>query len=97
MISRSHAPRGNAKLAALRPEGKGRPIASSGPGRRAAKRAFPRGAWERGGFTLQFGTDTEHTATPTLPHSALPRFSLTSIMHPFSTDNVSPTIRRVEL
>src|SRR5882724_11848198 len=39
--SRSHAPRGNARLDALR-------RVPRQPGRRASKLAFPRGAWERG-------------------------------------------------
>jgi len=48
-IPRSHALRGNAGLAAPRRETVGeRMAASSGPGRRAAERPFPRRAWERG-------------------------------------------------
>jgi D-3-phosphoglycerate dehydrogenase len=49
VYTRSHAERGNASLAALRPEAAGTVIASVlFSRRRAAKTAFPRSAWERG-------------------------------------------------
>ena len=61
-VPRSHAPRGNARWAAPRPEPKPAAAGSLSVSRRgAAKTAFPRGAWERGLFSTQ--VSEAHTAS----------------------------------